>query len=675
MPKGKIGESLNKTQVKLDPLDTTLEVTTDVSVGKPGALAGKEALPIDRPSLPVAALKMASHEGPLKRKQPVIKRALLDRGPIAQLKTRANAARPVVPREPRAILGVIDQEVGRDLKEASALAAKLFGPNNHFNSSVSWHKLRHQLLDLFNRHHIQLQSPVVSSVFDELQSLAIPCGGFLTPTDLLSFLRMVNRTFSFSGQVSQALVNGIKQAQAPEKLLITTVNSERLDLSLTVEKISRQITGHTRINEYLSRDELEENLASYSVGLPVEDWARVIAILSTYKDESPAIDRLRALSQALKTVTQLVTDHSFDGVANTQFVLVKGAQIGQGGFGLVYDATLNGVNKVLKEFKGKTYPLQLDLTNPPDPSLRRSIEATASYLQASELDTIIAPTHYLVSEKCADKPELIYSVEVIDKQFRAWAKHKLISNQSVAGYALEIIGSLQNYAKGMELSKYLETSAVLDIEANARAVTTSYLDALKVLCKRGFVHGDLKLRNAFYDASKRKISLIDTGGLTKISKDEDRKTDTEFHHERGITPAYSIPNVLRQKKVGFEQDLFSVGAQILEIIGKTHFPNATRCADLRSNMRAAYGQVLAHKKPLYQAEQEILEVGMQTLKAIVSKSALQEHEELELIALLALVAPILSPYALTDRDTQLSFLEDLKGNPKALAKILLPAAI
>jgi hypothetical protein len=46
-----------------------------------------------------------------------------------------------------------------------------------------------------------------------------------------------------------------------------------------------------------------------------------------------------------------------------------------------------------------------------------------------------------------------------------------------------------------------------------------------------------------------------------------------------------------------------------------------------------------------------------------------------LIALLALVAPISSPYALTDRATQLSFLEDLKGNPKALAKLLLPAAL
>jgi hypothetical protein len=47
MPKGKIGESLDKSQVRLDPLDTTLEVTTEVPIGKAGALAGNGALPSD----------------------------------------------------------------------------------------------------------------------------------------------------------------------------------------------------------------------------------------------------------------------------------------------------------------------------------------------------------------------------------------------------------------------------------------------------------------------------------------------------------------------------------------------------------------------------------------------------------------------------------------------------
>jgi serine/threonine protein kinase len=275
-----------------------------------------------------------------------------------------------------------------------------------------------------------------------------------------------------------------------------------------------------------------------------------------------------------------------------------------------------------------------------------------------------------VTEKRPGEPDVVHLVEVKDKEFRAWAKHKLLSNSQTAGYNLEITGSLQNYAKGIELHTYLHKASAAEIQSQAKGIIHSYIDALTVLCERGFVHGDLKGPNAFYDPTSQKISLIDTGGLAKISKDRSRHENTKFNYLRAFTPHYSAPALLRKKNVGFEQDMFSVGVQMLDIIGKTKYPNASKCAKIRDELRASYDQVLARKKPLIVAQQEMLALAFQGLASININPIQTEHEELEVTALLSIIVPLHTKNSLDNRDGQMRILKLLQTNPSHAAQKL-----
>jgi len=93
------------------------------------------------------------------------------------------------------------------------------------------------------------------------------------------------------------------------------------------------------------------------------------------------------------------------------------------------------------------------------------------------------------------------------------------------------------------------------------------LDAIETMAEHGFVHGDLKLENAFFDPVTEKLKLIDTGSLAKVSKRVSERTNTLLDNKRGYTPVYSLP-ALEQKstaQLGVEQDLFAVGALMLEL--------------------------------------------------------------------------------------------------------------
>jgi serine/threonine protein kinase len=472
----------------------------------------------------------------------------------------------------------------RDVEHLEKIALKLFGPENHFKTSTPWIHLQGHIL----------HSPVIQTIpfsklqdiFDQLQAAGIKGHGFLEGKDLLSILKKLD-----------AVVSG-----KPIDPTLVALKDERARLSKQLADTVKNITSQagtgaeneflSSLNEYQPKEVLEILLENYMADLPQAQVNTVMAKFDAYKDEAPAINRLQILLQTLNEATRAVKADNLDSLATTKFNLIPGAQIGEGANGKVFDVELDGQKKLWKEFKSGARPISLDMTDPSNPKLLRTPEVTASYLHPDELQTVVAPTHYLVSEKRKGSPSVTHLVEVRDKGFREWAKNRLLSNAGVEGYGLEITGSLQDYAKGVVLNNYLSSASKSEIQANIETIASSYLDALEVLSRRGFVHGDLKLENTFFDPATGKVSLIDTGGLAKISKKPARQEATKFDINRGPTVIYASPRVLGNRKAGFEQDIFSVGMQILDMLNVACFDDESNYQNLIDNINYEQDQVL-----------------------------------------------------------------------------------
>lgn len=300
--------------------------------------------------------------------------------------------------------------------------------------------------------------------------------------------------------------------------------------------------------------------------------------------DAKKIPRNQALAAALKGIFKSI--HGFDvdlAIELSKANWHKGAQVGKGGLGSVSDLELDGKPKLYKEFlAGKSYPILLDpkFAATQDPKLSRSQELTAAFLHDHEKDLVVAPTHFVVRETNAAGSK-DYLVAVGDKELRAWAKHRLLQNSDASGkanpgYTLEIVGQVQDKAKGVELLQFINNyifNPGLKPTDHLNAIALGLVDALSVLERRGFVHGDLKFANVFYDATGKKLSLIDTGGLSKVAKDPVNRPNTFFGYERGVTTDYTVQS---DGVMGVEQDWYSVGIMLLEISAYCEATGATQ---------------------------------------------------------------------------------------------------
>ena len=322
--------------------------------------------------------------------------------------------------------------------------------------------------------------------------------------------------------------------------------------------------------------EIKERLTAYVKKHKTGDVALVSLLtkLSTAEAASDQRARAQLTTQALEDFHRQALGYSIDLVIDlAKANVVKGSYIGEGAFGTVTHASFEGKEKVIKEFlNGKTFPIALDTTAPNhlnDPKLLRSPEVAAAFLKQYESDSVVMPTHFIVREQDGAKTRELL-VPLHDKEFRAWAKKQLTDHADDWNYSLEITGELQDVAPGEEVRSLVNSGGAN--EANLKKIAAGFLDALAALGKRGFVHGDIKPQNAFFDQATGKLKLIDTGSLAKLSKNIDDRPNTAFSVLRGATPDFIVPDKLNAP-LGFAHDLYSTGVSIIQIVVSAEFDN------------------------------------------------------------------------------------------------------
>jgi hypothetical protein len=366
------------------------------------------------------------------------------------------------------------------------------------------------------------------------------------------------------------------------------------------------------------------------------------------------IEKMHHFSLALEDFHRDVYGFSVDlakELSEVKITVVPHGISSEGGLGKAVEVEVDGQRKIQKGFKeDRKYPLQLDVASAPgDAKLIRTPELTATFLHPNEFEMVIAPSHFLVEEKSA-AGSTQYLVEVRDKEFRAWAKHRLTEHADDDAYSLSIVGNLQDVAPGEELyTTFMKNNPTLE-QTDAEQIAVELLYAMSVLGARGFVHGDLKPENIYYDSASKKLKLIDTGGLSKISKEPSRVLTTAFLGQRGHTPIYSIPTVSSFAPIGLEQDLFATGILLLEVdsvrqfcasgddavhqkfelfqneLSKTHA--RLKIGDLNATQAAeSVRQALTSTYPLTNTKIET--VGLEAISMALSYAALRSPPDIE----------------------------------------------
>lgn len=241
-------------------------------------------------------------------------------------------------------------------------------------------------------------------------------------------------------------------------------------------------------------------------------------------------------------------------------------QIGAGAQGVVYQIKINDNPMVVKIFDQLKLPppVQLD-PQQTTPHIKRDLEVTAAFLK-SQTSSVIQPKYFLVTVTAdGASQELLVKG---GKDFKEWSKAQLWDSEAGSPRAnppqIQITGLAMPLAEGKTLD-----AAVTEKPVNFSQTANSALNSLVQLARNGFVHGDIKPANLFVK-NDGNLSLIDTGSMAKISKNADARllplpSDSFDKATRPSTPHFTHPgHPPGFKKVGMEQDLFSMGVTLLE---------------------------------------------------------------------------------------------------------------
>jgi len=225
------------------------------------------------------------------------------------------------------------------------------------------------------------------------------------------------------------------------------------------------------------------------------------------------------------------------------------ANLPAGTFGVTHEARIDGrADHVFKELKNGV-PVTLDQQNPAKLS-RLNNEVVSAFLK-SDIPNVVKPTHFTVQEVKSDGTQAHHTVPG-GKVFKNWAARHLAE-----GSTLHISGIVMPKAQGVSGNAAWNELAQDDLAH----IADQGLRTLDSMASHGFLHGDLKEDNAFYDPATKKLAFIDLGGMSKMSKHA-------APNQRGVidfpySPGRVLPKVGQHATVGCEQDVFSLGSMLL----------------------------------------------------------------------------------------------------------------
>jgi len=275
--------------------------------------------------------------------------------------------------------------------------------------------------------------------------------------------------------------------------------------------------------------------------------------------------------------------------------------LGSGGFGSARKVIINGKPAVYKCL-AKMQPVSIQMLKNErgrnEFKMHRKGEGTASLLEKDGvtrrgLENIVRPSGYLIRICRPNAPDE-YRMQKADKSFRQFVIEQTKKERDAK---ILIAGVVMPEARGKELKSMLSQKPNNPMETgkepvgegkgpadlDLKNIASSGLKTIRAMSDHGFVHGDIKPANLFYDKELGQLHFIDTGGIAKISKRAVTGngkiftpgkgegfgyfyavTDTLFNKSHGFTRSYTNPLLMQSNRGGHEQDLFSMGVTILE---------------------------------------------------------------------------------------------------------------
>jgi hypothetical protein len=242
-------------------------------------------------------------------------------------------------------------------------------------------------------------------------------------------------------------------------------------------------------------------------------------------------------------------------------------KIGEGGQASAYRLQINNEPVVVKIFDPLKLPPPVKLDPQRiSPHIKRDAEVTAAFIKG-DASSVVKPSLFIARVTDSNNIQTEHLVKA-GKDFKEWSKEQLWDEEANRPRqnppTIQLTGLVMPLANGKTLNH-----TVLETNLSFTKTAESALNALNQMANHGFVHGDIKPSNLVVKQDGD-LALIDTGSMAKITKraagavimpadayfDKASRPYTEDHTHPGHPPDF--------KKVGMEQDLFSMGVTLLE---------------------------------------------------------------------------------------------------------------
>ena len=194
----------------------------------------------------------------------------------------------------------------------------------------------------------------------------------------------------------------------------------------------------------------------------------------------------------------------------------------------------------------------------PAPKVRldRAGLAVGAYVK-SDIPEVVVPSIYVVRESNDAQGERFHAVRG-GAALKAWARAQNPQSEFV------VTGSVMPMAHGGELvsSKGAQRQSNVP-EGDLNVMAAGGLIGLQNMSRHGFIHGDIKPLNMFWDPDKKEVKFIDFDGAKKISA---KRPGAEAPKGFGAhTPTYAHPlKGLPLARMGSGRDLYAFGMTVLE---------------------------------------------------------------------------------------------------------------